>query len=948
MNSIVSVLAATRSPSKEGRALAEQQLASFCETDPASLVNALLECAESSETEIADKQSALYILKTLVTRKWSAQSDQFAAPEFNNEIKAEVKQRLLLLLTTTTSTRVRTASASAIQRISSFDYPQHWPSLVSDSLQLLDNPIGSVQQIGGLVLFIELVRETFSEEDFEKVSVQLLSTLLTMVSFEIGSDVSAVIEQRNLALIAFKESTTFFLMVDAASTNSGTEVQELAEQSIPQFVAQFNTMITDVQHIQTILEVVSTLKELDSGFQEILEPTLPTMYETVISTLSKNYFFIEDNEDLMGAFCYLLELCLQNSEVRKQCLSTTEAISTLAPVLVRLAAVSEDDIGSWNDDFNEYVTSEMELDVDETSPRSYAGVMVAGTGNPAILGCLLGMDFTETKFKESVLFLVSSLVTQVDVKTYFSSLDPLLFQKLLGSLEFALVSEGDEYANLLYARQIVVAAYAAKYFFFLPADIRVKLASHAFNVVNSANQLVIAAQLKSMNLCASIFPDIYTPSHERGFFQLVIELLEPSNEDTPLFLTECLRTLLKMPQIGTSVANTDVLDLLFQLAMKNTADNDLISEVIDIVGDFLDVYNSNESTVYILSRVIAVIDLSEQTQFAYSSDLCFALELATAVFKHEDVDLTGFDQEGMLNRFFDVIKTTQDPQVFQVATFTHLSLYKDIKYTVSQATSENVVQIAKLLLQPSLDESLAVACGEYFVNVIDVLGSSLWETLLPMIKEAAQRLATAKNALLVEALVLLFSELAVRNAEAVVSILSESQLLEPVMKQWVPAFEVIRGADEIEKNILALETLVDLHNPVFDAILVNDEPIRNGKRIMTRRQAQNLQFTQVVLPVKIVKMFIKELSQTPQLNGDFESQKKAVKTAVANDDDEWDDELAFDDEGEVVNYKTFGLIVKWLEKLYASGNMEWLSHLTSQERKVLMEAYKVNSNLPLV
>ena len=940
MDAILPLLRATRSASRDDRHLAEKQLSIIAQNDPKTFSELLLDCAKSEDNDIGDKQSALYVLKTFIQQNWTSNSEHFVGPQLPDELREFIRQSLLQLLTIATNSLVRSACALAILCIGDYDYPAAWPSLASDSITLLNSDLGSTALSGGLVLFIELVRQVFSENDFLKFGVQIMTRIYDIAAAPINSEIS--LEQRNLAIKAFRESTTFFLMSGAISDDVQNKLEEMAEQIIPHFVLLFIKYVEDFGQSDTVNEVTSTFKEIDSAFQELLGSLLPKLYPVVVNTMLPNMDSFDDTT--MENYCYMLELCLQSSSVLESQLSNSGselAVTELAQLLIKMSDVSESKGIEWLDDYNEFVTAEMELDIEDSSARSYAGVMVAGTGNPFIMQCLIAILKEQPLLTEPILYLVSNFVMQVDTKSYSGQIPTDLYQVLLQSLEF---KDTDEV--LVVARKCITASFIAKYCVFLGLDIRRTLAKHSFSAPYSENFLVKAAQLKSMSICAGQFSEIYTPDIQKRFYYIIEELLIAANEDTPLFLTECLRCILSLikasnsENLEASLTNNDVLNLLFQLVMKNTADNDLTSEIIDVVGDFLDVFNSNESTTLILKRVADTIVAAESSNFAYSSDLCFALELAGAVFSHDDIDLSGFNQEEMLDRFYEIIVHTEDPQVFQVATFTHLALYKDIKGSISKESSAKVVQIAQLLLKPSLNESLAVACGEYFVNVIDVLGENLWDTLLPMIGEASQRLVTAKNALLVEALIMLFCELTLRNPEAIVQILSEYSMLEPVMKQWLPTFEVIRGEEELEKNIKALETLVDLNNPQLNSIMVNDEVIRNGARIITRSKAKDLKFSQVPLPVKIIKMFVNELSQTPQLSGegDTTSLRKAIG---ADSDDEWVDELALNDEGEVVNYKTFKLIINWFESLYKSGRVEWLSQLTAQERRVLLEASKL-------
>lgn len=929
------ILQATRSSDKILRGEAETQIETLIQSQQSEFLSALINVAANSTSEISDCQSALLVLKNCIEKYWSPGFEQFVGPPLSHETRHLVRAGLLRLLSLVENQKIQNACALVISRIAGLEYPEQWPDLVEQTVQYLNSSPTSTLALGGLALFKELLLESFREEDFMLYGENALQCLLRICE---NSTTDGV---RLSAVQCFHECITFLLMGD---DDHLPHLEVMAARFIPKWCERFRLLLREELYNPGLInEIVDSLREVDSAFPQILAPELPNLFAVAqdLLTLYHGTITTESKSNL----AFILDIALQNSVAQKQCLSTEAQVAQFTTLLLDLSTISDELADQWVEDYNEFVSSELELTSGELNPRTNAATLVAMTGHPGVLLVLLNSleealanDYP-TPNVEACFYLISNLLSQVDIKILVAGMDFNRFQRFLSALEFTEKElQSGSQSQLLVSRLITTSGLVAKYSEgFVQESVREQLATLAFRAPLADSRVVRVAQLEMIIDISARLPGTFK-GYQSHSLMLVASLIESAKDDTPAFLAEAYGAILKL-DYGIVTRENNVIDLLFSLSGKDTADIELNAQILDVVGELLDSAAGRPVVERILNPIFSTIQSGAADNFNYSGDLYFALDLATAVFEHEEVQFTAEERETMLQSFYQVITTTEDHQILQVASFAYAGLVQNIQTGISPAVASNVLKVAAQLLTPGLDDGAALASGKLVTAIIDKFGSELGDMLYELIEASAGRLASATNALLVETLVMVFCELTLRNAEAVVNLLSSFQMLEAVMKQWIPTFEVVRGADEINKNIRAFQMLFELDDPILSALLLPDEPIRNKGEIFTRRKAKNLQFTQVPVPLKILKLLIKELLQAPR-----PPSNDTVPSLTNNDnssDDDWDDELALNDEGETLDFRTFNLILDWFKTLQSKPLMgRWLPQLRADDQKALANLSK--------
>lgn len=903
---VLDLLRLTRSGSAASRSAAESKVEALTLNEPYEFISELFTVAESPESATDDAQSALLVIKLIVVRHWSPGFEQYTGKPLSHEIRACIRKRLLELVACTGNKLTRQAAALVISRIGGLEFPDEWPDLLQNTLEMLSS---DSSLLGGLILFKELLVETLRERDFFDIGNFVLYRLMEATQFT---------ETCLPSLQCFHECINFFLMGDDEELKF---LGSLAADLMPKWISLCCDLMKtrqDDDELQT--EVIDILREMWSAFEEVVEPCLSLVCTTTLNSLAR-YDPEHSSMDLAAAQVDLTELCVTKSRQVRIELQTESAIDTLVSLCIQLATLQSESQALWSDDVNEFVTNEQDEEID-AGPRPGTRGILSNLGRGGEVAQILVkrvLNSTDWPNCEAALYLLEALLSQVPINTekFFdvASLSSFLSQ----------VTE----PPVFLARVISISGVLAK---FVPDSIFSK--SSKLSMLRRAwgpfeNATAAAAGIKTLSLVAAIYPE-ELKSRQEYLFQKIADLVPVASDDTPTFLLDCMLTFIRL-DFERSVKCPGFFDIFFALAGKDTANVETNAQIVGSIEELLDHSNVAER---LLTPIMAIIR-GAGPSFEFSNDFYFALDLAGTVFEKQPPSLPAAQ---LLPTFQSVMEATDDPEILQAASFAYSSLVSQVpKSVITADIVQKVLNVAARLLNPELEDSAALAVGRLVRAIIDSFGDDLGPTLIELIDAAARRLTSANNALLVENLVLVFCELLVRNPQAVVDLLYEQDLLGETLVKILATFQVVSGADEIVLAIRALQKLFDLHDNRVDQIKVNDEPMIDPNVILTRSRSKNIKFTQVSVHLKIVKLLVGELSlQLPLYNDD----NRASKISQSNDDNDWEDEVAVTNDGTVVDRRNFGLIMDWFKGLDSKESMKLYSELSSKERSVLLESSK--------
>lgn len=907
-----SILERAMSSDVATRQAAEKAIEEYAVSKPEELFTGLFTIGRRDDVGKEMAQMTMLVAKAVVLHHWGPEFEQFRDPIFKNDIKNDIRRGLLETVATSSFPQVRATAAAVVARIGSYEYPDQWPDLLQNTVSLLR--ADGTALAGGLELFKELLVDTLRERDFFEVGEFVLGRLL---------EVAHTREYQLLSLQCFHECINFFLMGD---DDQLPVLESIARKHVVDWCDLFKrAIIAQPQEGVFQNEIINTLRDLESAFPEVLAPEVPMLFKTVVERLEASFNDAGVRDDnLLTHQINLLDMLFRakGSKVIHDSMASDDLLERFLNMSLAYARIPQELQHLWVDDFNDFVLHEVEMS-DDVWPRPAIGNLMGDLRQPTILSQLIGKAKSATSWidLEAALFLVSCVLQQISVESQRVSA-----QQLADLV--ALIKEARE-PELLQARAIITAGHVAKFAGAkIDNDSQIQLFGLAFNIASDAPRVVKVASLRNIAIGCEVVPDKMRP-FQKSTLSLVSELIEDSEEETPALLADIMMSILRL-DFDNVLTDDQMYSLFFSLVAKDTANIELTVELLTFVEDLFENAEKRPETLAVVYQkllvpVIQILTSAKATNYEYTSDLQFALDLATVVFER-GADLP--DRSQFLQLLHDLVSTCEDPQILQSGSFAYAALLERLGNSeLDSSTIQSILEVAAKLLDPNLSDSSGLASGRLVKAIFSVFGSELGDLLAEIIVAAGVRLAAAENALLIESLTLLYFELINHDAASVVNLLAERNLLEVVLKKCLATFEVVRGADEIYNSVTALQKLYDLDDSRVAAIHVNDEALAPRNKILTRSATKNMKFTQVSVPVKIVKLLIRELGQSQQ--PDFD------------EDDEWADELTLGFNGEALtDRRIHGLIMDWFRRI-GRNSENWYPYLNETERQTLLEASNI-------
>jgi hypothetical protein len=233
---LVQLLSATQTAQEGPRKHAEQQLLSYYGHQELPLRLVSIACHDNVPLNI--RQAALLYMKQLVLAGWSSSFEEYKGQLLvSEENKPLIRQQLLALATTDQLDRkLKAASGLVVSKIANSDYPDQWPDLLDNLLQLI--PVATDGQLhGALKVLNELVEDCFNEATFFGIAPQLVKVIYDV----------AVSEQRRPVLRALACSVFrgCFDILEMVLEDHKTMVKSFADEILKEWIPFFvNTLKT--------------------------------------------------------------------------------------------------------------------------------------------------------------------------------------------------------------------------------------------------------------------------------------------------------------------------------------------------------------------------------------------------------------------------------------------------------------------------------------------------------------------------------------------------------------------------------------------------------------------------------------------------------------------------------------------------------------------------------
>ncbi|KAI9761028.1 MAG: hypothetical protein M4579_001291 [Chaenotheca gracillima] len=710
------------------------------------------------------------------------------------------------------------------------------------------------------------------------------------------------------------------------------------------------------------IQSFKTLMRIRQIFPGLLSPQSPALFSATwqeLISLQQPYhaLYIDDEREgrLVDAdelpysldFLVLEELdflqaCLRAPPVRKELEAQLRSQSTppgsdanswltqLMQLSVAFAQITKEEEGLWDLDVNIYLSEETSVTANYT-PRTACGDLLIKLGEWLNTMTAEGlMNYSKNiydtsqswKPKEAALYVLNQLLS--DYFDVHRSLSSEVANGFGNFVRFALEQEevflrarGHLAAGSLVKTSDHALDHMASSFLDLSLksireDPSAVVKAAAIRALQDYLQSLPEASMKPLQVpIISALSDFYAAQDPEDLAE---------SDDLMVTLVETLRDALWLDTSICIAPGSGALDLLFTLASK-AANNFQLTMLVnegfqDIASHVAEL--GNDAYIQLCEKVLpsltGAFDVGALTEENALTNL--AAELLSILAEHGLEPLPQGFVGAVMPKLHRLLMTSTDGELIRPATeavkyilvHDHKQLFEwhdgSGKYGL-----EVCLMIIDRLLQPQMDDYAAAEVGGLAAELVEKAGHErLGPYLVQLLQAVANRLATARQASLIQSLILVFARLSLVSAKDVVDFLASVQIgdsngLQLVMSTWLENSVHFAGYDEIRQNAIALSKLYELNDQRLTQTMVKgDLIVPESDLIMTRSKAKKNpdQFTLIPFPLKVIKILIDELSSASGLQRGFPSTASpGMFPGAAGDNDNADDfDDGDDDDGE--------------------------------------------------
>ncbi|KAI0066668.1 ARM repeat-containing protein [Artomyces pyxidatus] len=939
---IAQALSSTLNPDPNVRITAELHLAELLNNPQSAL--SLSQLISVQDAEMSLRQSASIVLRKYVREHWSPFFSQFRGDAPPVEVKAQIRAAVFQGLSDP-NRKIRSLCAHTLSTIANSDWPDEYPDLLTNLIQLLSS--GSPASThGAMEVFTEFVRADLTEDQILPVLRDLLPVLLNIL----GANEQHSPLTRSRTISVFRQCVEALFMVKGQHPQA---VKEASASVLPVWLDAFKLLLNidprqDVSGenwdgLAIRLQIFRTLDTIHTSFPRVLAPYLPDYLTAALIHLQALYptfsqYYLTDNgtvpDSSEGEPIELSKLAAPLIDFVSSVARGTKArawfeqgnLAALVDVLVKWAQMTKENEEEWATDANLFVSQED----DETQAYSVRVAVfdllasLLGNGPVATVSALqtavqtVGAESLQARQAgnpewwrplEGVLAALGSqnepILDSIDDEQDSGRPRPIDIEHLLSDVIPSLLTLSDY--PFMQGRCLVFASRYAK---LLPLEISGQYLDAAVQVIESPETGIpfkISAVKAIQHFCQGIDDSALKPVVPRIARDLGPFLFQ-TTEDTLSLVLETLSVVLEVDDsewLTVDLARDLVLALL-EVWTKNIKDPIFLSILTDL---FSSIASSSTPGVYqvaveqSLPKLAAAIgNVNPEESWIASS----AIDLVSSL-------VEGAPESGIGDGFFAAVapnlfsclKVAEDRDVLQngVSLLT-LVVRKDVNQLLSWADAngqsglENVLAVIAKLLR-NQDESGGLVIGDLIIHLLRRAGDAVLPVLPGLLEAMLGRLRTAKTATFLQSLIIPFAFLIYNQRDVILDLVEAVQVdgrsgLDILLNAWCENAETFQGFWPTRISNLALCQLVLVQRPSLQALVVKGDIIvkpetRNVIMTRSRTKAVPLEFTSVRFPVKALKLLLHDL----QTNGEAATMSAPGDLADVESDDggsEWGDE----------------------------------------------------------
>ena len=542
-----------------------------------------------------------------------------------------------------------------------------------------------------------------------------------------------------------------------------------------------------------------------------------------------------------------------------------------------------------------------------------------------ILGSAHTKNAESWNIQESVIFLHEGLFTNQESRV----LDARSVAPYLAQLVSLILSDAKGAHPLLVARVLLLIPRTLETFGVkgILQDLAPNALRDFFKILSNSStndyrDLIWASAMIGVSLWRNIEildPKLLGNQIQMSILKTCFNLLEDSEEDTLSILLEATLVAISIDTTTACYveieAGISVVDLLLRVSFKDPSNVQVMINSPECLQSLLTGVEE-ESFLQVCQNLVpylveVMLSALAQASVEYSSQLYLSIDLLGYII--EASPLSGLPSDVFVFVFpvlKNVILQTNDDQILQGAGEVFNKLMQNnenqfIKFTDSltkQTGLDILLAVASKFLSPDLSDSAAMNCGLIVMTLFERFQSCLnSDFFFKLLEATVNRVAIASEVITIENLILVFCKLVTSSSPlTLVDALTNMRLkdaagnmrdgLQTVLPIWFDSFEVTRGAEKIQQNILALGRLYSLGDARLENVKVNGDLIPyDGDLIITRSMAKSMpqKYTQISAPLKIIKLLVSELQ--------FQSLQPNPDDYVIDDNADGDDEDGWED-----------------------------------------------------
>ncbi|KAJ2001846.1 hypothetical protein H4R26_003908 [Coemansia thaxteri] len=884
---------------------------------------AVASIALASAAGPAVQQAAIVQLRGYIGRHWSIGSAKYEqGPIPDQQIKCQVREKVFALLSSD-DRKLRTAAAAAIAGLARYDWPDEWPQLFSQLVELLHGR-NRGQVHAAMCVFGEWVNSDLSGQHMEQIGALLPQLKRIFVS----SDEYGV-ETRVMSVKVFGDCIEIIANMSSVQKHFvDTHAPPILEEwmhPIVDIISQPVSTVGNVSNIPLKIECIRAVVRATEGLprlmsahnvlllealwqqlQDIQEPFLHAfVYDDSEHNESATSLLVFCDDDgsvysidnyLLGIFEWISKVA-ESKSVRKFFITKVEGSSTASPTplfgqlvtcLLSYAQITSEMMDDWADDMDLFVADEDEegyrfnvrvsvqellqiLDMAFESTLPSALSWATHERTKLALQWRLQEDSRWWLVSEAILWaigtLADSVISQKDSRVVAGQLDlDALFESNVWPLAQSPAFPYGQGRAFIFASSIGRA---------LPADIAAAFIGASSKAV-ADTQLHSAVRLSAVratgNFCRQLTPELAKP-HQDTFVRGLATVIPQLSEDSAHVALDAMHAALRVDKGITATLEPVISQVAIGIWQRYPGDVLLTSIVIDIVEDMA----SNEQACEAFAQRALPIIGSTISQSSDGVVISSGIDILAGLIKGGPTPMPEGYTDGIFPQLMQILLASTDSEVLQsgqacLKFFVQKDAQRVVQWRDSAGVSglDHIIRFVALLLSPDSSESSALFVGDLATKIVQKCGSLIsGDVLAELVRVVTARLATARTSSFCSSLLPFYAHLVAQHPLAVVDLLDRMRFVEQsglpvVLAAWFKHYLDVQGYYNRKVSAVALTRLFALRDPRISAIIVPGDIVPNTAnkgKIVTRSMSRSNpdQYTQISAPAKIIKLLLAEI-----------------------------------------------------------------------------------------